>query len=105
MAKLLLIPTLAGLVFLLASCRSQATADSWAQLEAMRIEIEADGLVDLEEAESYVEAVAAHLKLEKEELEETDWLTILSTAGGSILASFFGINAWRNRSLPGTTRK
>ncbi len=92
-------------LILLVSCRSQVTRDSWEQLEALREQIEADGLVSPAEAEQYVQAVEAHLALEREEMSDTNWGELLATAGGTLLASFFGINAYRNRSLPGTSRK
>lgn len=103
--KLLIIPAAVGLIWLLAGCRSVATQQSWDNLELLRADMEADGVITPEEASEYSEAVAAHFKLEKEEMESMDWKALLGTAGGTLLAAFLGINGYRNRGLPGTTRK
>ena len=58
---------------------------------------------------SAVEAVKEELKTSiddaKKEAEETDWEEEIASIGISIALAFLGVNGYRNRSMPGTTRK
>jgi len=101
LALLLLLP----LLYVVGSCRSVDTQESWDNIEAYRASIEADGLVTPDEAATMKDMLIAHYKLERDDVASTDWTELLATGGATLLASLFATNAYRNRGLPGAMRK
>lgn len=87
------------LVFLF-SCATPEQKAAHDALTAAYVRAHEDGVITPEE----IEELKALSEMYAEELGGTDWQELLFTALGATLASFVGVNTYRNRSLPGTKR-
>jgi hypothetical protein len=92
---------LAVVVWLLNSCATPQQAAAYDDLMATWSRVTADGVITPEERAELDAKSAVY----NDELVGTDWAELLLTGGTTLLLSLFGVNAYRNRGLPGTTRK
>ena len=59
--------------------------------------IQSDGIVTAEEWSGHNQLAQAYYATLKEDAKNTDWTTLIATGLGSVLASFTGVNIYRNR--------
>lgn len=91
-----------GLFAAMTSCGTPAFAKSEAAYKALQdnlAAIQTDGIVTPEEWAGHTALASAYytqLKADTKEASKVDWKTLLPTAAGSIVASFLGVNAYRN---------
>lgn len=59
--------------------------------------IQSDGIVTAEEWQGHSQLAQAYYAALKEDAGGTDWTTLIATGLGSVLASFTGVNIYRNK--------
>lgn len=90
------------LIVSLASCETGLLAFEKSDAAAVALKdhlasIQEDGVVTAAEWQAHNELAQAYYAALKEDAGTTDWKTLLATGLGSVLASFTGVNIYRNK--------